>query len=1088
MSASSLSTSPDPLTLPSSPLAARFARHSPVKPLVPRSTNTALSSPSKSFVMETGKADGASPWRIKVTVEAEPQDGGPVKRIARTAKVPLKTESSSSVKKSAGRRTVSAEPDSEMEIKRPQRKRKGTPIRRKTRTQPAREEPATEEDDGMLMPPHSSTSKAPSSGRSARRRSLNFMPTQRSKRLSQAREELDQALQEAVGYTGQDAEEENDDDDDVACEAPGDMTMMNEDFTMVSVETLQSMRADTSMISHRNEGDKSGLSVSYLPSSPPQKEASEQQQEVVRYPNLSDEARRARSSPTKVYEAMSWKPTGPAKVSSSPQTSSPRRTAAKDQRSDSEPSEWQRQREAVSREIEEADTSQVIVVDDTEAPADGIDEDDEEDEDIEQDEDGDIWQEEASRSLSEEEHEQPLEPATASPKLHDLFANQPLKPPRAKIPRTWRRSSGVDFTYSDSPAHIELLEVCKRSEGSTDRGSRASSGVLTPPSTDDEAHQRLHGEVEGEGEEESDINLTQPDAAATQLQQHEENVASPPPREDDVSPYFDSSSNNTSPDGEDTGLFWQSNVPHMFQRPARRPRPQRQRAMDLSELLNLDKSSPAKKSSPNNLSAAARGGGSSGTYRETVQGETQQRRYSPLHMRPVHGRSKSGSGEGSKGKVVSSPLRKSLLRSSKVQGSPLGKGTRTERIRESRPTQTAAKRSYEGVREDDGPEEDLGESTFESFASKASDQRQLLGEMAAQRRTIDVVDETEVEARKKGYTEQLSRDEEQSYENGYDSQHDEEVKAEDEYEDDEPSRISEEGKNEHHEPSRSYEEHLNLDSPQKIRVKFNDSAGHSSLLSPKKVYAPLFANEPKTGSQGTPQAQQHVSPPTITLVRKKTDDASSVTVQAQQGIFSRLTTNFWSAVVRPTGPTEVMPTPEPVYSPALRAHIRSRYGVLSSSHPWQMAHMRTLHRMLNSCTSGKSDSIIPRSTNGASLPAGRRKIVGQQQTSITGYTYSFTTSHAHVVDAFMQTLVPAHVVEAMRNGEVEMLGDATAKAYRGVYGESHGDDLVWGDRLRVRRAGSEIGVEFVVRALGDAVLSNVQTAERKARARREAAR
>ena len=93
--------------------------------------------------------------------------------------------------------------------------------------------------------------------------------------------------------------------------------------------------------------------------------------------------------------------------------------------------EWQREREAVSKEIEMASASQVIVIDSDE-------EEDEQPEEVE-DEDEDIWQTEA---LSSDAIQEP------TPKrLEDLFPNEVVKPRRAKLPSPWRRNSQV--VYSD---------------------------------------------------------------------------------------------------------------------------------------------------------------------------------------------------------------------------------------------------------------------------------------------------------------------------------------------------------------------------------------------------------------------------------------------------------------------------------------------------------------------------------------------------------------------------------------------------------------------------------------------------------------
>ncbi|TKA61692.1 hypothetical protein B0A55_13071, partial [Friedmanniomyces simplex] len=987
MTTSSLPTSPDPLTLPSSPLAARSTRSSQrdyytsSKPRVQR----VYSSPSKSFVLDTGAgiAGEASPWRIKVTVEAEPRggSGSPVAKPRSGRRVPVKGRERRGTSITMGDESDNVEA---LKSRQPQRKRKATPTRggRRTATKAqnqAREDPTT--DDVALMPPPPLPS-ASSASKARRRSSLRELeisrPTQRSKRLSRAREELGVALREAVGcegdYSGgeEDAEigareEEEEGKEDEAPEEEGmhgvmagDMTVAgDEDFTMVSVETLQSMRQfpDTSLVNHRGEGDRSAVSVSYLPSSPPKRDIDAVDMEAgVRYPDLSNEARQARERAG--YDAMSWKPT--TSLSKQP---------AEDEGLDSEPSERRRAREVVSRRIQEAGTSQVIVIeDDTVADAaaatdDGARDGSEADED-------DIWQEEASRSVEEKSEVLVEEEATrrlsrrtgrrtaavptaqstqttagimdttaTAPTIDDDFlADQPVRPRRSKIPRTWRRTSGVDFTYSDSPAHIEPLEVRKRDLSTDGGGSRASSGVLTPPSSGDEQRQHYNDrdEEEEDGDEsEGEVDFTRPDDEATLLQ-HDGHNRRESAKDKDVTGSLsdDSASSVTSPDGDDTGMFWRNNLPAVYRRERERPRLQRpgqqKRAMDLSELLNLDKSSSPVKQVPTKL--------------PKVQ---QEARHSPLHMRPVIGRMHHGDlSTSGGGKVVSSPLRRSLLRSSKVAGgSPVGQGTgrgaymRDDRYEVHRETVVEESTMVEGSalgREDVG----------ESFASKASHQRQLLTEMAGATRAsrpqaqvevgVEAGDETALsDPYAEGITGSTAGDEYVSEEEG----------------------VAEE-------PSHSYEEHLNVESPQKIRVNFGDSLD-SSLLAPKRAYAPLFAST----HAGQHRRLESQAPPTLALVSKKPTTTTTTTANAPShqheapGLLSLLTTTFWSAVIRPTGPTSISlspPSNPPPYPPTLRAHLRNRYGVLSTQHPWTMAHMRTLHRMLNSCSSGKSDSIIPR--------------------------------------------------------------------------------------------------------------------------------
>ncbi|KAI7590675.1 hypothetical protein KC346_g16505, partial [Hortaea werneckii] len=722
---SSRSTSPDPITLPSSPLAAHSARASSAIPLAPRSPNK-FSSPSKSFVLDaggggaTGKA-GVSPWRLRVTVEPEfmreaslsptkARRGGVGRKkqvsvdaqsMAVQQKVPLRDveqEGGSPLKQPARRRRratpAKVRPEEtvgeEIEVRRPARKRKGTPIRRHgAREKVARQDDEDDEEQegeedlfGTTTPPSAdlhrsrqqrsqippsqavaaprsqpspqhlqvpSSSSRPASRTSAKskeKRRSSLQPyhfrdkdgTLRTARLSQAREELDTALQDALGYSDEifslsadhhyqhshhsEAERRDDDDDDDGAEPdpqPDENTVsINEDFTMVSVETLQSMKTgggggegETSLVSHHRHsrslhpGEKSGLSVSYLPSSPPKEDfpaahggedgdvgggegqgtemegavlvgemdgytstATREQGrkeggEEISESERAEEGAADDEAPEEIggYDVMSWKPTGPAK-----RVDSHNHLIHQD-----EPEQKDGGIEYSLSEVEsgEDDDGDAYSVHHEEGAGDVEEEEEEEGEedspaqlgaqqslpqdrspstnnndnkdDIQADDD-DIWYEEASRSLEQDmeaegegnesfskaSSRRQYNPHRSQPPtdkndarrntgpntMQDLFANQPNKPPRAKIPRTWRRSSGMDFLYSDSPAReseagrrdTESLRKRKHDgeevEGShqkrkTSRKRKAggagaeasaegeatdrSSGVLTPP-------------------------------------------------------------------------------------------------------------------------------------------------------------------------------------------------------------------------------------------------------------------------------------------------------------------------------------------------------------------------------------------------------------------------------------------------------------------------------------------------------------------------------------------------------------------------------------------------------------------------------
>lgn len=1085
--------------------------------------------------MDTGKSGDASPWRIKVTVEAEPRNGSASPRkkskaggAIKSIRIPLKSmESSSPLKKikSFGATThTQAEVEiSEAEVKRPQRKRKGTPIRRKVQPRAPPERTTRDEQEGMIehtlmhLPPSSPTARRKSGAQRAvgKMKSLQTLPKSRGPRLSEARESLDRALGDAITCGSDDFEYPGANDGDAVgkSDAPGDMTMLNEDFTMVSVETLQSMKGggESSFLSNTNVGDKSALSVSYLPSSPPKPAG--QHNSAVDEKGLT---------PAQVYEAMSWKLTAAKNSQRSIQdnehpqaegisskltaarrnenplsvlqqdyegdpmswrfTGRPRNEAslrAEEELMDQRMSEWRRERKGVGQEIENADPSRVITIEE-----DLVDEPEQQSELGAEQEEEDIWQEEASRSLEENEpsqqqqkqhmrrhrtrqREQPCahpQPAPASASTHELSelfsSTEPAKPPRGKIPRTWRRTSGMDFHYSDSPAHDPVsTDVSKnrQDDSANGGGSRASSGVLTPPESASEEDERTQdvGVVDQEEKRhafDDGISLTHPDAAGTQLQDHGAEWTTGE-REDGVtSSLYDSSSTpGTSDDDEDdTGLFWQSNLPHVYngqQRRYERPGlPQRQRAIDLSELLGVHENNRA--SDPRDNPAG----------QESADSSAAKKTYSPLRMRAVEGKIKMTSSDGGMGKVVSSPLRKGLLRSSKVLGSSMVN-------REGRSVYSTQPGRLNERHEDI--------MTFdESFESKASDQRQLLSEMASARKPTTAWDmdrPAEAFISSGDVCEDNNQEQSEEIEETYDEESDG-------YDDD----IEEDG-SPYADPSRSYEERLNLDSPQKIMVNFNDSAGNSSLLAPKREYVPLFDKKSNIPRQD-PQEQSS----SIMLVSSR---AAPSQPPLEPSLFSRLTNTFWSAVIRPSGPTFTQPTPkppEPDFPVALRARIRRRYGVLRSTHPWTMQHMRTLHRMHNSCTSGKIDSIIPKT---GPLPAYLRQLVATTQKSASGFEYTFTSQHAYVVFSLLQVLVSAEIIEAMERGEVEMLGDSASQSYKGTdFLGRNGGDLVEGIYKDLTPRRGQIDGLWVVKCLGDCVMANIGTATRLAREVAEKAR
>lgn len=131
----------------------------------------------------------------------------------------------------------------------------------------------------------------------------------------------------------------------------------------------------------------------------------------------------------------------------------------------------------------------------------------------------DIWQEEASRSSTSLEDDGAIPDKT--PQLEDLFAQDgPVKPARGKLPRTWRRKSSGDFQYSDEAEE---------------------SQEPTPPSTesDESPPQRSHKSTENYREKNAVGALDTP----VELQDEDSDL---------------------SEGSDDTGMFFQSNIPSLF--------------------------------------------------------------------------------------------------------------------------------------------------------------------------------------------------------------------------------------------------------------------------------------------------------------------------------------------------------------------------------------------------------------------------------------------------------------------------------------------------------------------------------------------
>ncbi|KAM0708421.1 hypothetical protein Q7P35_005073 [Cladosporium inversicolor] len=1183
MSSLSGSSSPDPLHLASSPLAAHIYTRRGTTPIAHSSAaRNPRASPSKSFLMDTGDA------RIKVTVEPVLYGGlrasrspskQPTRSASRTTTIPLRTGESSTTW--LRQPTPAAHIDSSgLDVgRRSAKKRKSTPgstaevaerrtSRRYARMQETRNQHDTEHDYARDRAMFSEQSVPSSEVR--RRRSLYPMRNQRSQRLSAARDDLDNALQAAIGGTSVASSDAGHDDymasDDVFAGAAGELTTANEDFTMITGESLASIsfKANASMLGSaaHDEDDEQDVQAEHLTSSPPQK---------VMYPDITEQADEAKTPmPVKNHAAMDWKPTGPEA----------KRLDFHDMQLDQD----------VSQSIEQgSDPHEVIVIDDDEKPepvepspnaqthsarssaqphGNGREsvppedvsvgaanpEDDEEAEegdqqahaneatepDAAEEADDDIWAEEASRDFDDSvitttttrSHtfsrsravEKPATITTA------IVPPAPLEKPdpsrRARLPRTWRKAGGGDSTLTDSStlsntgndvpnqsqtitSHPEAHPVQRTSGDEAESGR--SSGVLTPPSTDDDdSRRKLDGveiedhvltdlskplerqtsaEVdeqmeeaidqedeeieEDEEEDEGDISgFTNPGAADTQLEAHhrfghhygsedeeeeEEEEAQEEEGEAEVaSPASQPGSNASTPaeSVEDTGYFWQKNLPQVYQSGKEKPQSQKRKPVDLSAILRIDSSKVEEDDSAQIHKPDLR----PKTLEQTIPRPNRQifnvnRKPALVATRP---RQVERSPDAANGHILPSPVRRSLLRTSKVLDG--GEPAQPPVIR--RPTQRAPEPRVE---------ETQLSATEDSLASKDADQRQLIGEMRATtpvakkpaHERLAVLREASQPAQADGMSVDGSYEEtDTTFKNSW--------------------------------PEHSYEEHLNIESPQKIGVNFNDSTlsfrneqqhyqPRPDLLAPRGPIKPLFeksANAQSVKASVFSTAKHNLSsgPSVITPVGASRP-APITTQQENEGVFTRLSTTFWSAVARsqcpPPTPAPFARTTEQTISLSLRAQLRSRYGVLPNSHPWTMAHMRTLHRMLNSLESGRRDSIVP---THAHLPAHLTDIIGEGRLSATGRSFRFEKSHACVVQAFLQLLVTPALFKSMEKGEVEWLGDEQAAHLRSEMGGRAGNDLCF-KTLKPKRG--PIEWRWIVECLGCCVVSNVESGMRR---------
>ncbi|KAF1349567.1 hypothetical protein BDV97DRAFT_351929 [Delphinella strobiligena] len=562
----------------------------------------------------------------------------------------------------------------------------------------------------------------------------------------------------------------------------------------------------------------------------------------------------------------------------------------------------------------------------------------------------DIWQEEASRSIDDDDDSDDTPPIFRD----ELY----VKPRRAKLPGTWRRTSQANFHYSDSP---EPEDVSTRKVSA----ATSASGIMTPPITEDE---RLTERAMTPGEE-SESDGAEEDSNEGQGAEH----AKGRPDEDGARSTVrsnQSQKSNLSTETDDTGGFWHSNLPAVFNRPStRRARttisPDTALNLDLSVDESFPPGSPLRNTmldfSPEKTER---------TY------EKRERIIGAIKRAP-----KSDSG------LLPTPLRLSLLKSSKIRGSP-GNSISLK-----------------------NQEHDMNGSLSQADSSSmASDARQLHNEFTQQLKatrdnsTIDLTQEpssedSEMTVSVQSYVEELNRES--------------------------PMKV---GVN------------FNDSVAESARTGYtHDNHGRSIMLSPKKQYPFLFDHAPSLDASkgdGSTDAATSGRPRVRKggFVSRLTDSFWDAVVAAPPPADAKPTILISPSPSSAPSATECKQTVPSAISttPSVPDHVlrlRRKYGLLPHVHPFTYQHIRTLHRMLNSARGMTSGTcIIPAS---GPLPADLASLVNQTKTNDLDQSFTWTEVYAHVVDSFMSLLLPAPERQRLVDHTTREWGDEEALRYKG---------------------------------------------------------
>ena len=204
-------------------------------------------------------------------------------------------------------------------------------------------------------------------------------------------------------------------------------------------------------------------------------------EESVRYPLLSNNQLPSpeRSLVDEEEDRMSWKAETPIKQEEPAFTSAqilvsdeligPNASAIDDTMMARE-EEWQREREAVSKQIEMASKSQVIIIDSDDEDQEGEDKQDSHEDGA----DSDIWQSEAQSANQSRNMTPEASDASRQPEV--------LKPRRSKLPSPWRRNSQIIYSDEVEPTESDLFWQPDQSQARGSKRRIARKGQTQDPS------------------------------------------------------------------------------------------------------------------------------------------------------------------------------------------------------------------------------------------------------------------------------------------------------------------------------------------------------------------------------------------------------------------------------------------------------------------------------------------------------------------------------------------------------------------------------------------------------------------------------